>query len=719
MFDKRYEKDLLSGGIVYLNGCYSISPAFIQEHYHYGDLAGNIFFLGCCQLMGKDGAWYDGWTDAFADCSLSAFVAFHNSNYTYYNLDLVDTFVQELLSGRCAGEAYDAATAAHGKNDAEWNHESASSRPNAGTPAFNGDYNASLEDIPDWRSAYYGFILEKGYLSSGQDYDEDEADSGLVKIAFALHDMDEDGVPELIANAGYYWAGSCGYIYTVRDGKIVYLGSGPENRSTLYYSPDCPGFFEKMDPGPAVDPYGRIYNYGCWALENGLPAYTSVATEYSDLPPAQIEDEDLYSSLKAAQENQTDLPWLTPEQISEMGWDAFIEAYYQRCRYLTAARDIAVSGLTPQMAQAYLNMLPEQEAASGEKFSTAAFPDLNDDGIPEMVVITYHVEEDYGFPVTTYTICIYAAEDGTARVLYNDSLFSHGGTARVACRVYQAEASPDLILCTGYLDARYDGTRYTVLSYRNGRIGMQNLSVEVEGAGSYVSSDTTTYYLNRNVISEEQFRQYETPLQDPVRLEIFHGSDPWYDLTWEEFFGGRTPAGLSRSAAVRILTAAGAVVQQKTETIIASGSCGENVSWTLNDEGTLRISGNGEMDAYYRLPWVPWTGYSRQITAVVIEDGVRGTDGYAFSELQNLKSIRIGNGISVISEWLLYSPYELTDIYLSRAVIEIEAGAFAECGKLRNIYYAGTEAEWLAIQIGADNGPLYAAELHPGSSLVP
>ena len=38
----------------------------------------------------------------------------------------------------------------------------------------------------------------------------------------------------------------------------------------------------------------------------------------------------------------------------------------------------------------------------------------------------------------------------------------------------------------------------------------------------------------------------------------------------------------------------------------ASGTCGDNLTWTLDDDyGTLTISGNGDMDDYgsYSYPW--------------------------------------------------------------------------------------------------------------------
>lgn len=40
--------------------------------------------------------------------------------------------------------------------------------------------------------------------------------------------------------------------------------------------------------------------------------------------------------------------------------------------------------------------------------------------------------------------------------------------------------------------------------------------------------------------------------------------------------------------------------------VTASGTCGDNLTWALTEDGTLTISGEGEMD--YDGFWVPWGG---------------------------------------------------------------------------------------------------------------
>ena len=49
------------------------------------------------------------------------------------------------------------------------------------------------------------------------------------------------------------------------------------------------------------------------------------------------------------------------------------------------------------------------------------------------------------------------------------------------------------------------------------------------------------------------------------------------------------------------------------ETTITSGSCGDDVSYTLDNDGCLTISGTGEMTS---------APYGRNMTSVIIENGV-------------------------------------------------------------------------------------------------
>ena len=70
-----------------------------------------------------------------------------------------------------------------------------------------------------------------------------------------------------------------------------------------------------------------------------------------------------------------------------------------------------------------------------------------------------------------------------------------------------------------------------------------------------------------------------------------------------------------------------------TSRIIATGVCGDNLSWTLTKNGTLIISGTGSMhDWDYNTNRPTWDEYITQgsIKRVYIEDGVVNIGNYAF-----------------------------------------------------------------------------------------
>ena len=49
--------------------------------------------------------------------------------------------------------------------------------------------------------------------------------------------------------------------------------------------------------------------------------------------------------------------------------------------------------------------------------------------------------------------------------------------------------------------------------------------------------------------------------------------------------------------------------------IIASGSCGDYVTCTLDDDGILTITGRGEMNDYNYLSF-PWNNYRKEIKTI-------------------------------------------------------------------------------------------------------
>ena len=121
-----------------------------------------------------------------------------------------------------------------------------------------------------------------------------------------------------------------------------------------------------------------------------------------------------------------------------------------------------------------------------------------------------------------------------------------------------------------------------------------------------------------------------------------------------------------------------------SETIVASGACGDNLTWKLDDKGTLTISGKGAMTEWVYSDSAPWKTYSNTINKVVIQPGVTSIGGYAFSECKNLTSITIPEGVTSIEDGV-FSGCGLRSITIPKGVTSIGRYAFQECSSLTSI----------------------------------
>lgn len=145
----------------------------------------------------------------------------------------------------------------------------------------------------------------------------------------------------------------------------------------------------------------------------------------------------------------------------------------------------------------------------------------------------------------------------------------------------------------------------------------------------------------------------------------------------------------------RILTLLGTVLLCLTSIIlpakaatIASGTCGDSLTWTLADTGTLTISGTGEMyDFYYdNGVWTnPWMSYAGDIKKVLIKQGVTGIGEWAFGYCRNLFSITLPESVTSIGDRAFYNCSSLTSIILPESLTSIGDWAFYNCSTLTSI----------------------------------
>ena len=114
--------------------------------------------------------------------------------------------------------------------------------------------------------------------------------------------------------------------------------------------------------------------------------------------------------------------------------------------------------------------------------------------------------------------------------------------------------------------------------------------------------------------------------------------------------------------------------------VLERGSYGDNLTWTLTEDGTLTISGTGDMADIEYLDYSPWWEYRDTIIAVIIEDGVTSIGECAFRFLTSLTSVTIPDSVTTIGWYAFYSCDSLTSITIPDSVTFIDSYAFAGCG---------------------------------------
>lgn len=139
--------------------------------------------------------------------------------------------------------------------------------------------------------------------------------------------------------------------------------------------------------------------------------------------------------------------------------------------------------------------------------------------------------------------------------------------------------------------------------------------------------------------------------------------------------------------------------------IVASGNCGplknihesmkedgsnitDTAKWTLDSQGTLTISGNGDtVDCYEFKEKMrqPWSAYDDQIRKVVIEKGITSVGCYSFMKCKNLESVQLPNSLKIIGDYAFNECGSLKEIKIPDSVEKIYRNAFALCKKLKSV----------------------------------
>ena len=160
--------------------------------------------------------------------------------------------------------------------------------------------------------------------------------------------------------------------------------------------------------------------------------------------------------------------------------------------------------------------------------------------------------------------------------------------------------------------------------------------------------------------------------------------------------GGKTEKAPHSLAALDSSPEGGAIEPAETEEPLlgaTSGTCGDNLTWSLDDAGTLSIVGTGSMYTYSNNS--PWISRS-DIKSVVISEGVTTISATAFHYCAKLSSVSIPTSVKKIGHQA-FAISGLTNLTIPSGVTSIGTSAFNGCLNLPSINVSPDNSSFTSI----------------------
>ncbi|MBQ6874387.1 MAG: leucine-rich repeat protein [Clostridia bacterium] len=150
-----------------------------------------------------------------------------------------------------------------------------------------------------------------------------------------------------------------------------------------------------------------------------------------------------------------------------------------------------------------------------------------------------------------------------------------------------------------------------------------------------------------------------------------------------------------------------------TKKIIYGGFCDDAAFWTISEDGTLHICGNGSLSDLHYTAYDPWEYYRRRkaiktlivskgitsiadanftyqdnLETVILDDTVKGLP--EFRECKKLKNVSLGNGATEIPSLCFADCSSLEELVLPKSLKKISYNAFSDAVNLKKLVLPDT-----------------------------
>lgn len=170
----------------------------------------------------------------------------------------------------------------------------------------------------------------------------------------------------------------------------------------------------------------------------------------------------------------------------------------------------------------------------------------------------------------------------------------------------------------------------------------------------------------------------ESPVPIPTDGFIVSGDESDFSVNGGDYDNTYVVASANSGMAV-------AAARSAVSDYLDIGNCGANLTYVLDGNGCLNITGEGGMTNYADVSAVPWFPYRSLITKVSFNGNITNIGAYAFDYCVNLTSITIPDSVISIGAYSFYACSGLRTISIPKNVTGIGAYAFYGCTGLSSV----------------------------------
>ena len=152
-------------------------------------------------------------------------------------------------------------------------------------------------------------------------------------------------------------------------------------------------------------------------------------------------------------------------------------------------------------------------------------------------------------------------------------------------------------------------------------------------------------------------------------------------FTMEESFAGKLFRCAVNRGSESLLSDSAEITLEQKAAILAQGTMGKNITWTLDEQGNLAVEGTGAMYDYSSNMdenHPPIIYYTDRIRHIYISDGITHIGNYAFFTQHSVEeTIRIPDSVKTIGDYA-FSECSATGFSLPEGLVSIGTGAFKQ-----------------------------------------